>query len=202
MYTKQWTTNGYIKLEYDYQTDVFKDYGFSTCLKLSPNPSVAVADKQFMAYSYLTDKDKVYGIGKTFTVSFYAYVSEDCNVDFNLYLEHDCRYVNVYKDYNKDYNKYYNKWLISDTTKGKVFFVWATFTANATDGKIYLMFYPNPNQTNVFTKGYYLIAGIDLHEGSKIYRPSSDGNSHGIISIPNSMQITENNIIFDDFIEY
>lgn len=194
MYTKQWITSGYIKLEYNYSTDVFKDYGFSTCLKLSPNPSVAVADKQFMAYSYLTDKDKVYGIGKTFTISFYAYVSEDCNADFRLVLEHSCKYTAGYKDHYT--------WLVSDTTKGKVFFVWATFISNTTDGKIYLMFYPNPNQTNIFTKGYYLIAGIDLHEGSKIYRPSSDGNSHGIISIPNSMQITENNIIFDDFIEY
>ena len=45
LYTKQWITSGYIKLEYNYSTDIFKDYGFSTCLKLSPNPSIAVADK-------------------------------------------------------------------------------------------------------------------------------------------------------------
>lgn len=182
-----------MKLDYNYPTDVFKDYGFNTCLKLSPSAS-AVADKQFMAYSYLTDKDKVYGIGETFTVSFYAYVSEDCDADFRLHLEHGCKYTAT--------NISFESTAVINTVKGKVFFVWATFIANTTDGEIRLMFYPNPNQTNLFTKGYYLIAGIDLHEGSKIYRPSSDGNSHGIISIPNSMQITENNIIFDDFIEY
>lgn len=152
-----------------------------------------------MVYSYILDGQKERTKNGDFTVSMYAYVSEDCDADFRLYLEHGCWYTDRCKIDGTAKN---NTQHLVDSTKGKVIWVWAKFKSNASDGKIYIMFYPNPNLENTFTQGYILFTGLRIHEGTEIYRPSYNDQIHGIYSIPNSNKIYENKIEFDDFIEY
>lgn len=196
---KQNIANSNCTFEYNYKTDIFLPYGFDTCTKM--NPSGANKDKtsKFMVFSYILDWQKERIKKGDYTVSMYAYVSEDCDADFRLHLEHRCWYTERYK---LEGNATANSTFLVDTTKGKVIWVWAKFRSNADDGKIYIMFYPNPNLENTFTQGYILFTGLRIHEGTKIYRPSYNDQIHGIYSIPNSNKIYENKIEFDDFIEY
>lgn len=152
-----------------------------------------------MAYSYISDQKVERIKNGDYTESMYAYVSEDCDTNFRLYLEHNCFYSNVY---NSTYGENNNKTSLINTTYGEVIWIRENFKANPNDGKIYLMFYPNPNLENTFTQGYILFAGLRIHEGTEIYRPSYNNKIHGIYSIPNSNKIYENKIEFDDFIEY
>nr|DAR44295.1 MAG TPA: hypothetical protein [Caudoviricetes sp.] len=196
---KQNIANSNCTCESNYKTDIFLPYGFDTCKKINPVSEEKRKywnnTKRFMVYSYILDWQKERIKNGDFTVSMYAYVSEDCDADFRLHLEHGCSYT-------EKYNTNGNSWSIVDTTKGKVILVWAKFRSNADDGKIYIMFYPNPNLENTFTQGYILFTGLRIHEGTEIYRPSYNDQIHGIYSIPNSNKIYENKIEFDDFIEY
>ena len=200
---KQNMANSNCTFEYNYKTDIFLPYGFDTCTKMKPiseeNRYYWNNTKQFMVYSYILDASVQHIKNGNFTVSMYAYVSEDCDADFRLYLEHSCKYTERYKIEETAKN---NTQHLVDSTKGKVIWVWAKFKSNASDGKIYIMFYPNPNLENTFTQGYILFSGLRIHEGTEIYRPSYNNQIHGIYSIPNSNKIYENKIEFDDFIEY
>lgn len=161
-------------LTYDYETDVFKDYGYSTCLKMSPvtSPSYSNSEtKTFMSYSYLIDASVVYELGQVYTVSMYAYVSEDCNTVFKLKLEHANSWIS-----NSQGTKSVT---LQDSTKGKVIHVYGKCKANTSDGKIYILFYPNQNQADVFTQGYILVAGITVVLGDEIVLPMNNGMTGG-----------------------
>lgn len=184
-------------LTYDYHTDIFKQYGFNTCLKLSPveNPNYSnQTTKQFMTYSYLLNAAIKYKPYQEYIVSLYAYVSNDCNAGFRIHLEQN----NIW---NSNYQNSQNN--IVDSTKGEVIWVWGKCKANS-NGNIYLMFYPNPNQSNVFTKGYQLFAGISVFEGSQLTKPINNNVSgSGIIEnhTQDNIYISNNDIISHNFIE-
>ena len=179
-------------LTYNYQTDIFKDYGFNTALKWTP-PS---RTDQFMAYSYLINSTIQYDLGQEYIVSLYAYVSDDCNANFRLHLEQSNTWVSNYQGTTSN---------INDETKGKVIWVWGRCKANPSNGKIYLMFYPNPNQTNVFTTGYQLFTGITIYKGNELLRPlNNDISGSGFIEIGlqnEQLRINQNYITAKDFIE-
>lgn len=163
LYTGKQYNASNMSLTYDYETDIFKSYGYTKALKLTPTNT---STSQFMAYSYLLNSTFVYDLGQEYTVAMYAYVSPDCNANFRLNLEHSNTWIANYQNTTSN---------INDTTKGSVIYVWGKCRANATDGKIYIMFYPNPNQANVFTTGYQLITGITILKGNEIIRPGGTG---------------------------
>lgn len=179
-------------LTYGYKTDIFKDYGFDTALRWdAPTDKTNV---NFMAYSYLCDPTVLYDISQEYVVSMYAYVSEDCNANFKLILEHSNMWVSNYQK---------TATTINDTTKGKVIWAWGRCKTSSSDGKMYIMFYPNTNQTNVFTTGYQLFAGITIYLGNEVYRPMNNSiNGSGIIESPAPFKIGNNYITANDFIEF
>ena len=164
LYTGKQYNYSFGTLTYDYETDIFKDYGFNTALKWTATSRT----DQFMAYSYLINASIQYELGQEYVVSLYAYVSEDCNANFRLNLEHSNTWVSNYQGTNSN---------INDATKGKVIWVWGRCKASTTDGRIYIMFYPNPNQTNVFTSGYQLFTGITVYKGNEVLRPMNNSVS-------------------------
>ena len=185
-------------ITYDHTTDVFKPYGFDTCTKIEPiaNPSYYNSEtKTFMAYSYLVNPTIVYELGQEYVVSLYAYVSTDCNADMRLHLEHANAYTSNYLGGTGAY--------IVDSTKGKVVWVWGRCKASTSDGKIYIMFYPNPNQANVFTQGYQLFAGITVYKGSEVVRPMNNNVSgSGLVECVASLpKISKNLIMTNQFYE-
>jgi hypothetical protein len=187
VYTGEQYNKSNMSLTYNCETDVFKDYGFSTALKLTPTNTSTSA---FMAYSYLCDPTIVYDTSQVFSFSMYVYVSEDCNANFRLNLEHSNTWIKNYKNTTAN---------INETTKGKVIWAWGTFKVNSSDGKMYIMFYPNPNSANVFTTGYQLIAGIKIYKGEKKYLSS---DFYGFSYLNNGKtSISENGILSNDFIE-
>ena len=194
MYTGKQTNVSNGILTYDYQTDIFKDYGFNTCTKLSPvsSPSYWNGTKQFMVYSYLLDTNQT-DTSAEYAVSLYAYVSTDCDANFRLVLEHSNLWIQTYTGTTGT--------LIEDSTKGKVIWVWGRFKPSPNDGKIYLMFYPNPNQVDKFTKGYQLFTGITVYKGTDIIRPVNNNISGtGIIQATNA-SVSPNFITATNYIE-
>lgn len=194
MYTGKQTNVSNGILTYDYQTDIFKDYGFNTCTKLSPvsSPSYWNGTKQFMVYSYLLDTNQT-DTSAEYAVSLYAYVSTDCDANFRLVLEHSNSWIQTYTGTTGT--------LIEDSTKGKVIWVWGRFKPSPNDGKIYLMFYPNPNQVDKFTKGYQLFTGITVYKGTDIIRPVNNNISGtGIIQAINA-SVGPNFITATNYIE-
>ena len=156
LYTGMQYNRSNMNLVYNFETDVFKDYGYSTCLKLEASNT---STSNFMAYSYLIDPTIVYNLGQEYDIAMYVYVPSSCNANFRLHLEHSNTWVSNYQGTTINLN---------DSTKNKVIKVWGRCKANASDGKIYCMFYPNPNQANVFTAGYMLIAGITIQLAGEI----------------------------------
>lgn len=177
-------------LSYNYKTDVFKDYGFDTALKwTAPTDKTNV---QYMAYSYICRPDQTHAVGQEYTISLYAYVSPDCNANFRLHLEHSNAWLSNYQGTAAN---------INDSTKGKVIWVWGRCKANS-DGNIYIMFYPNPYQTNIFTTGYQLFAGITVYYGTELYRPMNKNISgSGMLEGP-SLSIGKNYITANNYIEF
>lgn len=174
---------------YNYQTDVFRNYGFDTCMKFT---STHIADgTSWYGYSYICDNTIVHNLAETYTFSMYAYVSTDCNANFRVHTEHANSWVSNYQGTTAN---------INDTTKGQVIKVWGKAKTNASDGKIYLMFYFNPHLVDTFTTGYILVAGLNVVIGDTIYPP-------GIIPMNGFNQdkdvssIKNNLIIMNDFIE-
>lgn len=175
-------------LTYDYATDIFKPYGFNKCLKWT---ATNTSTTQFLAYSYLIDPGN-YDLGQEYVVSMYVYVSPDCNANFRLNLEHSNIWTSNYQGTTSN---------INDSTKGKVIWVWGKCKASQSDGKIYIMFYPNPNQANVFTQGYQLFAGITVYKGNELLRPiDNSANGSGIVE-GSSSSISKNYILMNNFYE-
>lgn len=150
-----------MNVEYNYKTDIFKEFGFNTCTKFSANQTSTSA---FMAYSYIMPT-VTYTASGEYSFSCYAYVSQDCNANLRINLEQNATWVKNYQGTKSN---------INDNTKGQVIKVWGTVKANSS-GKLYIMFYPNPNQANVFTSGYFLIAGMTFCQGSNPMHPISKG---------------------------
>ena len=152
---------------YNFATDVFKDYGFNTCTKFSASNTSTSA---FLAYSYLLPPS-YYTPGSAYSFACYAYVSPDCNANLRINLEQSTTWVKNYKNTTSN---------INDTTKGQVIKVTGTIKAN-NNGQIYIMFYPNPNLTNTFTTGYFLIAGLTIVAGNNIPHPRCEKTSSNLI---------------------
>lgn len=181
-------------LTYNYQTDVFKEYGFDTALKWTAPTDKG--DNAFLAYSFLLDSKILYDISQEYVVSLYSYVSDDCNAKFRMRVEGD----NQWASSNLPI-AIANKVIYSDI-KGKPQWVWAKCKASSKDGHIQIMFYPNTNEANIFTSGYQLFAGISVYLGNKIYRPFNNQISgSGLIQTDSNVSIGKNNIIAHDFIE-
>lgn len=181
---------------YNYPTDVFKDYGFDTCTKLEavPNPSYLDSEKKtFLAYANLTDRNIAYDLGQEYTFSLYAYISEDCNANLNVCLEHENTWISNYQQTTYD---------ISDSTKGKVIWVWGKCKASPSDGKMYIMFYPNRNWANVFTQGYQLFAGITVYKGNELLKPMNNGVSgSGFVEIDSNAGLSNHYLQAQNFYE-
>lgn len=173
-------------LTYDFETDVFKDYGFNTCLKWTPPSSYSSSTT--LAYSYLINPTTVYDLSQEYVVSMYVYVPSSCNANFRLHLEHNNTWISNYQGTTSN---------INDSTKDKVIWVWGKCKVNTSDGKMYIMFYPNPNSgASTFTTGYILFAGITISLGNEIIRPNGGG-----FSIADKATISKNNITAKDFYE-
>ena len=175
-------------------TELFKPYGFNTATKMTPvtNPICTnTTTKQFIAYSYLIDPAKL-SAGE-YWISLYGYTSPDCNATFNLIHERATEWTQTYNN-----NLYY---CLSEETKGEVFWMWAKLKVN-TDGEGYVMFYPNVNQAGVFTTGYMLFTGVEIYSASNLlYKPSYDNLINGFYTIPNTKNIQNNRLEFNDIIE-
>ena len=184
LYSGQQYNASNMSLSYNYKTDIFKEYGYSTALKLTPTNT---GTTQFMAYSYLMNPIE-YKLAQEYTVFMYVYVSSDCNANFRLNLEHSNTWVSNYQGTTSN---------INDSTKGKVIKVWGKCKTSAADGKMYLMFYPNPNQANIFTTGYQLIAGITVMLGNEVIPTTGGFIQNG----SESVKIHNHYINANDFIE-
>lgn len=165
---KQSNTAGTIGLTYNYETDIFKDYGFNTCTKFTALNTTAT--DRFLAYSYIMPTFP-YTASSEYTFSCYAYMPSSCNADLRINLEQNCTWVKNYKGTTSN---------IVDTTKDKVIKVWGTVKANSL-GLLYLMFYPNPNQAGIFTKGEFYIAGLTVYKGNTHQHPVNQAFSNNLI---------------------
>lgn len=153
-----------IVLTYNFETDIFENYGFNKAMRMTPGTYSA----DYYAYSYMLDP-ALFIAGKTYTFICYAYNSEDCNANIRLYLEGNFTVIaNCLGNGNIDPG-------IVNSVKGKVQLLWITFTAvtvaNIADNAK-IMFYPNPNTVGVFTTGYQLITGMQIYEGDNVLLPS------------------------------
>lgn len=192
LYTGKQYNASYVGLEYNYKTDIFKPYGYDTCLKLTPTTT---STNQFMAYSYIMSPNDIYEPGQEYVVSMYVYVPDTCNALFRLHLEHSNTWVSNYLGTTSN---------IADGTKNKVFWVWGKCKSSPTDGKIYIMFYPNPNQSGgVFTTGYQLVAGITVAKGSQVAQLYGNDKTGGLFENKNiaNVQVGSTFINAKDFIE-
>lgn len=158
LYPGTQTNASQMTVTYNYPTDIFTEYGFNTCTKFTPN---SVTDKK-LAYSYIMPIG-AYKPSKEYSFSCYAYVSPDCDANLRINLEQSATWIKNYAGTTAN---------INDSTKGQVIRAWGTVKTNA-DGYLYIMFYPNMNQANVFTKGYFLIAGMTVCEGTDIPAPTA-----------------------------
>lgn len=192
LYTGKQSNISYGKLTYDYETDVFKDYGFSTCIKLEPTETDSTGK---LTYSYIMDSGVVYGENEEYIISLYAYVSEDCNADFRMHVEGTNRFT-VRSNTSAPDTRH-----IVDTTKGKVIWIWAKCNMGTT-GNIRIMFYPNNTRAaNTFTTGYQLFAGITVYRGSELYRPMNNGISANMCEVIDTTSIGKNRLEFNNYIE-
>lgn len=162
------TATAAIGITYNYETDIFKDYGFNTCTKFTAKNTTAT-DK-FLAYSYIMPIFPYVASG-IYTFSCYAYMPSSCNADLHINLEQNCTWVKNYQGTTSN---------IIDTTKNKVIKVWGTIKANSS-GLMYLMFYPNPNVAGVFTKGEFYIAGMTVYKGNTHQHPVNQAFSSNLI---------------------
>lgn len=160
MYSGTQYNGSQMSITYNYPTDVFKDYGFDRCTKFT---ATSTSTEKFLAYSYILPTS-YYTPSGLYTFSCYAYVPSECNANLRINLEQSTSWVKNYKGTTSNLN---------DETKDKVIKVWGTIKAN-TNGQIYIMFYPNPNQANVFTKGYFLIAGMTVVPGDVPMHPVNE----------------------------
>ena len=154
-------------IEYNVKTDVFKKYGFDYATKFIPNNKTTAK----LCYSYLCPvtilTDNGYTADNLVGISFYAYMSEDCDGHIRIKAEQSTAFSNGYVSDGEIQN---TSGRIASGTKGKVVYFHLTAKANVNTDKLYVMFYFNENQANVFTKGYILITGITinvLNEGEK-----------------------------------
>src|SRR5574344_133763 len=156
---------GSLTIDYAYATDIFKDYGFDTAIKLIPN---SITTQKYSYYMPVSPSIiNTLGLDKTKIYSFvmYAYVSTDCDANFRLNLEKGATWVSNYKGTTSNVN---------DDTKGKVIKAWGKIKPNQTDGKMQFIIYPNPYLANTFTQGYQLIAGLEIYQGDFIVDPISN----------------------------
>ena len=145
-------------VEYDVATDIFKDYGFDTATKFSSTPNTA----HKLSYSYLCPTDILtknnYGADVKLNISYYIYASTDVDAVITLQAEQSSTFSNTYVSSGLTTN---SATLIQSSTKGQVVFVQTTLTPNSS-GAVYVMHYFNRNQANVFTHGYFLVAGVNV----------------------------------------
>lgn len=156
-----------LSIAYDYVTDIFKEYGFNTCTKFTANQTTTEA---FKAYSYMMPIS-YYKASTLYTFSCYAYVSPDCNANFDIRTSTGTSWQKNYQGTTTH---------ISDTRKGQVIKVWGTVKSD-TDNELRLLLYPNYNKANVFTTGYILIAGFTMYEGNTPMHPINEGRSGNLI---------------------
>ena len=163
---KQYSTSN-ITVTYNYETDIFKDYGLTKCTKFAAKVTSTDA---FKAYSYMMPITK-YKASTYYTFSCYAYVSPDCNANFDFR-------VGSSTSWSKNYQGTSN---ISDSRKGEVIKVWGTVKTSST-GIMRILLYPNYNVANVFTTGYILVAGFTVCEGSTPMHPIEEKVSENLIA--------------------
>lgn len=152
-----------MKVEYNVATDIFKEYGFDTATKFSSDGATI----QKWAYSYCLDPKtyenlKLNSEDTALSVSFYAYASDDIDAPICLTSEHGTSITNRYCSGTISESNG-NNLACSDT--GKVVYFHAIVTPSTLADyldTVYLMFYFNKGQTNQFTKGYVLIAGLTI----------------------------------------
>ena len=147
-------------IQYDVETEVFKDYGFDTAIKFIPNSNTAAK----LAYSYFVptnvlSQNNLAGTTKL-GFSFYAYASDDLDANITLTTEQN---GTISKGYvSSDPLPDNRTTLLGSSSKGKVVLFHGIFNPNSS-GLLYSMFYFNMNKPNVFTKGYVLVTGISIY---------------------------------------
>ena len=151
------TNASQMTVTYNYPTDIFKEYGFDTCTKFDANSTTTAK----LSYSYIMPIG-AYKPSTEYSFACYAYVSSDCDANLRINLEQSATWVKNYQGTTTT---------INDATKGEVIKVWGTVKSNSS-GYLNIMFYPNMNQANVFTKGYFMIAGMTVCEGPTIPAPT------------------------------
>ena len=162
------TKDDTVGITYNYETDIFKEYGFNTCTKFTAKKTTTT-DK-FLAYSYIMPIYP-YTPSAEYTFSCYAYMPSSCNADLRIHLENSTTWVKNYQGTTSN---------IVDTTKDQVIKVWGTIKANSS-GLMYLMFCPNPNTAGVFTRGEFYIAGITVYKGNTHQHPVNQAFSGNLI---------------------
>lgn len=147
-------------IEYNVETDVFKKYGFDYATKFIPNNKTTAK----LCYSYLCPTtilaDNGYTADDLVGISFYAYMSEDCDAHIRIKAEQSTTFSSGYVSEGEIQN---TSARLASGTKGKVVYFHVVAKGNVNTDTLYVMFYFNENQANVFTKGYILITGITIN---------------------------------------
>lgn len=176
-----------MSLTYNYKTDVFKEYGFDTCLRLdSPGENDTP-----ISYSYFLPINGWEPSTKYVLTCYYYNASP--NGLFDIHLEQGSK---IYAS-----NYYRDTWYARDeSNRNCVKFMWVKFTSDP-DGKVWIMLYPRPGSKSWFTSGYQLVAGINIYKGTKVYPPSYTQNTHGIYELSKSCEIHSDYVNCNSIIE-
>lgn len=193
-------TNGMI-LHYDYETDLFKDYGFDTCLALEP--AKANDDTYHWSYSYFNIDPDMYDADSVYVYSMYFYNASDG--PFQIHVENCGDIIQS--------NAPFVNWFTNDGVVNQVKWHWCKIKTPSDDKSPWVMLYPSPGTKHDFTtdSGMQYVAGITIYKGwdltgtSDVFLPFGSKKqlspAGGFMQNPDFMKFNDNKNIFNNYIE-
>lgn len=188
-------------LHYDYKTDIFKDYGFDTCLALQPN--VANNDDYHWAYSYFDIQPDKYEADAIYVFSMYFYNESDG--PFQIHAEN---YADIIQS-----NAPFANWYTNDSVVNQVKWHWCKVKVQPNHSGPNIMLYPSPGTKHNFTtdSGMQYVAGITIYKGwdpdgtSDVFLPFGAKKelspAGGFMQNPDFMKLNDQKNIFNNYIE-
>lgn len=199
LYKEQyWNATSAMNIHYDYETDIFKDYGFDTCIALEPTREDD--DQQTWSYSYFSYTET---LKKDATYVYTMWYYNDSNGPFEVHAEKTGGITMTNNPTGFD-------WYTHSGLKNKVYRLWLK-VKNISNGAV--MLYPSPGTLHQFRTngGMQYVAGITIYESwdptgtSDIILPmGSKVESQqigGFIESPEINGIYNDRIILNNYIE-
>lgn len=192
-------------LHYDYKTDIFKDYGFDTCLALQPN--VANNDDSHWAYSYFAIQPDKYEADSVYVYSMYFYNVSDG--PFQIHVEHGGDLIQSNASLYNDGSFMFT----DDSVKSQVRWHWCKIKTPSDEKSPDVMLYPSPGTKHNFTtdSGMQYVAGITIYKGwdltgtSDVFLPFGSKKqlspAGGFMQNPDFIKFNDNKNIFNSYIE-